>query len=165
MTIPIPGTALPANKIADELDERFAQMYSALSAWRSRVNTNSATDSLDAESQYRSVTSVRSFVAVRVAANASGIAAAYIRNYPSHQGGSWNATAEWATAKAAIDDFVTFFISIWPKKVTTTGEPAFLRFRADASEELESFSVPVAGAAKTNLLARIDAVLAAFTPV
>ena len=165
MTIPVRGTVDNASKVAAELDEAFTNIYNQLTAWRERIATASATDSWDAHERYSELVNLRVMVEQRAGSGATtgGISAAYIRGYPDHQGGVWHGGEEWTTCKAALEPLIATLRDSWPKKAAT-GEPAYQAF-LPTTGQLVSFNVPFGGAAKTNLLAQIDAVLATFTPV
>jgi hypothetical protein len=137
-----------------------AQVYSVqamVAAWRSAINTDSASDGLQAESCYQAMVSLRNFGTPIVAANSVALAAAYVRRNPALN--NFEPSAEWTTLKTAIDNFVTWFQANWPKNAQ--GNPTFQQY--NASGDLQSLSVPLGGAMKTTVLANLDAVLNAFT--
>jgi hypothetical protein len=106
----------------------------------------------------------------QVAANAAGIAAAYLRRRPSLA--PFTATqvnARWAEQKAVIDSFVTFFKANWPAASAVNaawsipaGLPSFSRYRA-SDDQLEDLPITFTAPQKTALLNQINGVLAAFT--
>lgn len=144
------------DRIAEELDATLSAMLDQLQAWRGRINTNNASTGSDAMANYQRITSARAYVAQKVAANATGIIAAYQRRYTGQE--TFDVTAAWATSKAAIDTFVTWFKGAWPKDAS--GRPVFHSYGAD--DQLVDLTVSLTGATKTAVLGNIDAVLGTF---
>ena len=165
MTTPVRGGQTDnATKIAAELDEHFTNLYNQLTAWRARIASASATDSWDAHERYLDMVNLRVMVEQRIAGGQTGgVSAAYAQAYPTHQDGVWHGGEEWTLIRSALDPLITTLQDSWPKKAAS-GEPAYQAFDTTTGQ-LVSFQVPFGGAAKANLLAQIDAVLATFTPV
>lgn len=157
MTFPTSRQNDSVENVAEELDAMLSTMLDQLQAWRARINVNSGTSASEAHDNYQRVTAVRAYVAAKVAANPTGITAAYQRRFSNLAG--FNPATEWAVSKAAIDAFVSWFQGAWPK--TADGYPSFHAYGGDG--QFVERTVPLTGAAKTTVLANIDAVLATFS--
>ena len=90
-----------------------------------------------------------------------GLADAYRRRFPNLPV-AFDPVEEWGGVSAAIVNFGAWFQANWPKRVTTTNEPAFAQF-SPSTGELVRFTIDLSGPAKTSLLALLDAIVAAFT--
>lgn len=156
MTFPTSRQQDSVENVAGELDSMVSTMLDQMQAWRGRISANSASTGSEARDNYQRITAVRAYVAAKVAANPSGIAAAYQRRFPSLV--NFNPATEWATSKTAIDAFVVWFKGAWPKDAS--GRPVFQVYGGD--DQLGEMTVPLTGGAKTTALANIDAVLATF---
>lgn len=144
------------DRIAEEIDTTLSAMLDQLQAWRARINTNNGSSGSDAFANYQRITSTRAYVAAKVATNAAGIIAAYQRRYAGQE--NFDVAAAWATSKAAIDAFVTWFKGAWPKDAA--GRPVFHAYGPD--DQIVEMTVSLTGGAKTTVLANIDAVLNTF---
>lgn len=145
-----------AERVAEGLDSMIVEMLSQMESWRSRIAANSSSTGQEAQANYNRVMAVLLYVNASVIPNASGVTATYLRWFSNIAG--FNPPTDWPPCQAALQDFVTWFQSAWPK--TGGGAPAFHQYRQDGA--LETLVVPLDEATKTLVLAKLDAVLNAF---
>lgn len=158
MTFPTSRQVDSAERVVETIDSTLSNMLDQLQAWRERIDASSNTDSGDAQARYQEIVAVKVFVDGKK--NTPGLAEAYERRF-TNLGTTFNAAAEWVAALNAINDFVTWFQTNWPEK-TASGRPSYLAWNATTGEH-QTFQIPLTGTAKTTLLARLDAILAAFS--
>lgn len=159
MAFPYSGPNSNAESVAEQIDQLAASAVALTSAWRTSVNASSTVDSLQAEAVYQALVSLRAYVQVN--GSVSGLAAAYLRRFPTLPGG-FNPTSEWTAADTAIVNFGLWFQANWPER-TAGNKPAFEQFNA-TNGALERFTINLNASARTALVGLLDAVLAAFTP-
>jgi hypothetical protein len=152
----IPDLSTDVEQIVDEMVTRTKAIKALYVGWRAAINANSNTSGLLARDNYMAMASYRNFMISVIGANATDINVVYLRRRPSL--GSLDIAARWAESLAEITAWLDWFITNWPKKVTTTGEPAFEGF--NGGKELQNLTVPFTGGQKTQILARLDAVIA-----
>lgn len=158
MAFPYSGPNSNAESVAEQIDQLTASAVALTTAWRTSVNGGAAIDSLQAEAVYQALASLRAYVATN--SGVSGLAAAYLRRFPTLPGG-FNPVAEWAAADTAIVNFGLWFQANYPER-TASGKPAFQQF--GAAGPLERFTSNINPAARSTLVGLLDAILAAFTP-
>jgi hypothetical protein len=162
----MPNTILSpsAKPVAEEFDAFVKAVVATVDAWGAVVSASSATDSGAAENVYQTVVAFRSWVEARKAT--PGLSAAIISQNRG-VAGNFNFVTEWnGTTLPAVNNFLLWFQSAWPQK-SALGYPAYVKWAAsDGSEgppgEHRTFSVPVTGANRTDVLARVAAFKAAF---
>ena len=144
--------------IVRSMDGQLVEMLTNLQEWRAQINTNSSTGGSIAQANYSRMVSTRAMLVASIAINPNAIGAAYAARFGSLPG--FDPAADWATAKATLDAFITWFIANWPQR-SASGNPAFVGF--DGQGRLVDISIPLTGATKTLVLSQIDAVLDAFS--
>ncbi len=159
MAFPYSGPNSNAESVASQIDQLTASAIALTTAWRTSVNGGAALDSLQAEAVFQALVSLRAYIAANGAV--PGLAAAYLRRFPTPPGG-FNPATEWTAADTAIVNFGLWFAANWPER-TASGKPAFVQFNA-ATYVLEKFTVTINSSARAALVGLLDAVLAAFTP-
>jgi hypothetical protein len=157
MAFPYSGSGGNALSVAEGIDSQVGNALGQTQQWRTNVAASGVVNSQQAETVYQTLVALRSYVAAHD--NTPGLAEAYVFLFPTLPV-DFHPAAEWVVAKQAIGQFVTWFQDNWPER-TQAGKPAFSQFIA-ASGELVGFSVNLNAAAKNELVARLDAVLAAF---
>jgi hypothetical protein len=165
-----PDIAEDDDQLVGDIIARTRSLRANWITWAASINANGTTGDV-AAARYQEITSYRAFMVAKVASNASGIAAAYLRRRPSLA--PFTATqvnARWAEQLAVINSFVTFFRANWPAASADNaawsipaGLPAFTRYRASPDDQLEDLPITFTAPQKTAMLAQINAVLAAFT--
>jgi len=159
MAFPYTGNGNNAERVAEQIDQLAASALALTSAWRTAVNSGAPVDSLQAESVYQALASLRAYVATN--GSVPGLAAAYLRRFPGLSGG-FSPAAEWVAVDTAITNFGQWFAANWPER-SAGNKPAFQQFGASTGV-LEKFTVNLGGSSRTTLVGLLDAVLAAFVP-
>lgn len=142
--------------VAESMDSLLSAMLDQAQAWRAEIAAGADAKATRALPIYQRVAECRDFVASKVGVSPTALAAAYQRRFPTIDG--FNPVSDWALAKAGLDDFVTWFQSAWPK--LATGEVAAHRY--GPTGQLVELSVTLTAGGRTALLAKLDALLAAF---
>lgn len=153
-----PDLATDGERIVSDIASRTASLKSEYVAWRAGINAANAITGLRTAANYQMMASYRTFMVAAVGANASLIAAAYIRRNPALTG--FDPAARWAELLTAIDAFLDWFAASWPE-VTASGKPAFQQ-RDAVTKELLDLSIALTAGPKATLLARLDAIIAAL---
>ena len=156
MTFPTGRATDDAETIAAQIDGQLSRTLARLTAWRSTIEATSMVDSLEAQDRYQSIAA--SVVLVDAKKDTTGLAETYQRRFPAI--GAADLASEWIAARTAMVAFLTWMQGNWPER-TGTNKPAFLEF--GPTGELRKFTISLPAPARTSLLARIDAVLAAFS--
>ena len=158
MTLPCGLTGNNAEMVVDEMIATLRSMVDQLSAWRGRISASNSASGQEAYANYQRLTSARTYLTTQIALQPAAIAASYTRRFAELS--EFDPDAEWTKSKAAMDAFISWFQDNWPK--TPGGFPAFVQYNATTGE-LQDMSIPLAGATKTLVLSRIDAVIATFS--
>lgn len=156
MPFPIQSSAETVDRVAAQVSANFLAVKTALQVWRGDVERGRISGSGSRE-VYQSVLSARNFAAAQV--GRKRINAAFVRNNPDLPDDFDFATAL-NEPELAIQAFASWFRMNWPQ-TTKDGCPAFEGYNA-VSGELETLDVRLRDTERAELLARIDAVLAAF---
>ena len=152
-----PDLSNDAERLVSDIISRTKTVKAELTAWRDTINATSKTGGMQAADTYQVLASYRNFMVACVGGNPEYINTAYVNRRPELAG--FDSTARWAEALTPIDSFITWFMDNWPKK-TTAGEPAFVSF--DTSKELVDLSITFGAALKGQVVARLDAIIAAL---
>jgi hypothetical protein len=142
------------DSVAQALNGQIRQLVNRFATWRASINTTGLVGSSDALENYSQAIALRRNMTSWQ--GTTGLAAAIQRLYNQP---SFDPATEGATVKSALDSFVTWFQTNWPK--TAGGFPAFHSYDA-VTGDITDFTITLAAAQKTAVLARIDAVLATF---
>lgn len=159
MGFPYSGSGGNPETVAAQIDEMIRSAMALTTEWRNVVAAGTTISSEQSRAVYQALASLRAYVEVN--AGVPGLAAAVQRRFPNLVG--FDPVAQWAPGKLAIEAFGQWFQANWPKRVTTTNEPAFSQFNA-ADGTLIAFTITLPAPTRTALLDKLNAVLAAFTP-
>jgi hypothetical protein len=149
-------TSRQADKVDDlvgSFDSLICAMLDQLTDWHAEIAAGAPARSGRALQNYQRIVEVRNLGAK---AGARGLADAYLRQFPDATG--FDPVADWPAVKTTLDDFITWFQGAWPK--SPAGDPAAHHYGADGG--LGALEVALTAPQRTQLLARIDAVLGAF---
>lgn len=148
-----------AEDAARGLNVAIRTMVQTVTAWRAQINSTSLIAASDAVGNYQTIAALKQ--SITTAQAVPGIGAAIIALYAP--GNGFVLATEATNVKAQIDAFVTAFQGFWPKVTTgpATGSPSFNAYDI-VTKQLISFNVTLDAATKTTVLARLDALLAAF---
>ena len=157
MAFPYSGPGGNALSVALQIDSQVGSALAVVQQWRTDVNATGIVSSQQAERAYQTLVALHAYVAARGAV--PGLAQAYVFLFPSL--GTFNPGAEWNVVRQAIEDFAAWFQANWPEK-TASGKLALTQFIAGPAGQLTQFSINLDASAKAMLVAKLDAVLAAF---
>lgn len=138
----------------------LVSLHGQLTAWRASIAASNETRGGQTRTVFHLLTAYRKQIVDIIAASDGGLLAAiYLAQFKDAPGG-YDVGAEWTATKTEIDSLISWLKTAWPHK-TASGHPAWDQFQA-STDLLIDLVVPITGAAKTDALARIDAVLARF---
>jgi hypothetical protein len=157
MALLIGRGTLDADGAVAQMTGQLNYLYDTLVTFRITVVANTVqSDAL--QMTWSVITGTEAFVVAKIAAvGATAVTAAYQRKFGTAVG--YDPSAQWATAKAAIDTLVTNLKSGMPKDAS--GRPVFSAF--NGANQLAPFAVTLTGPQITTLTGNIDSVLAAFS--
>jgi len=156
MPFPTQSGAETVDRIAAQISANFLVAKTALTVWRGDVERGRVSGSASREA-YLQVIGARNFAAAQV--GRKRLSQAFVRNNPDLPD-DFDFPTALNEPEQAIQAFAAWFRANWPQ-TTKDGHPAFEGYSA-ATGDLESLDVRVRDAARTELLALIDAVLAAL---
>jgi hypothetical protein len=157
MPFPVSGASGNGETVAASIDGQVRSALVKVAGLRAKANSTGDVNSAEAEDAFQSLVSLRSYVEARKAT--PGLAAAYMRRFPTLE--SFDPATEWNAALLAIGSFADWFVANWPQK-SAAGKPAFSEFNP-STLELQAFTVTLSASPRAQFVARLDAVLAAFT--
>lgn len=156
MGFPTQGTSSTLDRVAAQVMENFLRAKEALTAWRADVERGRVGGEVSRE-VYQNVISARNFAAAQV--GRKRISQSFTRINPDLPD-DFDFPTALNGPEASIQAFAAWFRTNWPQ-LTKDGHPAFQSFNA-VTGEIENLDVRLRDAPRAELLAHIDAVLAAL---
>lgn len=159
MPFPTSRQAASVERVAESIDGALSNMVDRVSAYRNNVLASNSVSSLETREIYQLLAATRRYVETSIASvDAQSLVQAYVRRFPGQQ--NINLGAEWATAYNELGQTIQWFQSALPKDAN--GRPSFDQFNPSTGE-LQAWQIPLTDVAKSALIGRLNAIMAAFS--